>query len=122
VPVRGLTIVLTGTDPDRLRSALGLAATQAALGGAARLFLDGASAGLLAAPIAAPGDADHQAAGLPTLAELLETALALGVAITLCQSGLALAGIAADRIDPRLHAGGLTHMIATLGDDRLVAL
>jgi predicted peroxiredoxin len=120
--MRGLTIILAGTDPDRLRSALGLAAAQAALGGAARLFLDGASARLLALPIAAPGDADHRAAGLPTLAELVDTALALGVGITLCQSGLALAGIAADGIDPRLHTGGLTEVMASLAEDRLIAL
>ncbi len=122
MPVRGLTIVLASPDQDRLRSALGMAATQAALGGPARLFLDGASVGLLVQPIAAPRDADHRTAGLPTLAELVETALTLGVSITLCQTGLALAGLAADRIDPRFAIGGMTMMLASLADDRLIAL
>jgi predicted peroxiredoxin len=122
MPVRGLTIILTGTDPDRLRSALGMAASQAALGGPARLFLDGVSARLLVGPVAAPLDEQHRAAGLPTLAELLETALVLGVSISLCQSGLAMAGIGADTIDPRLRTGGMTGMMATIGDDRLIAL
>ena len=56
MPVRGLTIIVAGRDPDRLRSALGMAATQAALGGKARLFLDGGAVALLAAPLAASGD------------------------------------------------------------------
>jgi len=122
MPMRGLTVIVAGTDPDRLRSAIGLAAAQAALGGKARLFLDGVSAGLLALPIAAASDRDHAAAGLPSLAQLVETALALDVAILLCQSGLALAGIAADGIDSRVGTGGITGIMATLGDDRLVAL
>lgn len=120
--MRGLTIVVAGLEHDRLRSALGMAATQAALGGAARVFLDGASAPLLAQPIVGPRDADHAAAGLPTLAELVETTLALSASIVLCQSGLAMAGIARDRIDPRFTTGGMTMVLASLGDDRLVAL
>lgn len=122
MPLRGLTIVVAGRDPDRLRSALGMAATQAALGGKARLFLDGRAVVLLAAPLAAPGDDELRAAGLPTLADLTETALALGVRITLCQSGLALAGLSPERIDPRFDSGGMTGILATLDDDRLVAL
>lgn len=122
MPVRGLTIILASPDPDRLRSALGMAATQGALGGAARLFLDGPAAALLARPLADPRDDDHKAAGLPTLAELIETAFTLGVSIILCQSGLALAGVRTDRIDPRSATGGMTMILASLGDDRLVAL
>ena len=120
--MRGLTILLAGPDADRLRSALGLAAAQAALGGAARLFLDGAAVALLAPPLAAPDDAAHAAAGLPTLAELVDTACTLGVSVTLCQSGLALAGLDATTIDARFATGGLTGLLATIGEDRLVAL
>ncbi|WP_404712475.1 peroxiredoxin [Sphingomonas sp. MMS24-J13] len=122
MPVRGLTIVLASADTDRLRSALGMAATQAALGGAARLFFDGAAVRLLTPPLANPRDDDHRAVGLPTLGELIETAFTLGVSIMACQSGLALAGLAADRIDPRIATGGMTVILASLGEDRLVAL
>ena len=76
MPLRGLTIIVAGTDPDRLRSALGMAATQAAL----------------------------------------------GATITLCQSGLALAGIDAASIDQRFHIGGMTGVLAGLGEARLVAV
>jgi len=120
--MRGLTIIIAGQDPARLRSALGMAAAQAALGGAARLFLDGKAAGLLRAPIAAPDDVEHQAAGLPTIGELVDTCLALGARIILCQTGLALAGLAAASLDPRLETGGMTGLLAALGEDRLVAL
>ncbi len=122
MPLRGLTIVLASADHDRLRSALGMAAAQAALGGAARLFLDGPAAGLVEPPIASAGDDRHKTAGLPTLAQLVETALDLGVTITLCQTGLALAGISAEQVDLRFQTGGMTRLLATLGDDRLVAL
>lgn len=120
--MRGLTIILATPDFDRLRSAFRLTATQAALGGAARLFLDGPSARLLISPITAPDDAFQESAGQPTLAQLYETALELGVAILVCQSGLALAGVGAHRLDPRIEVGGLTSVMARLADDRLVAL
>jgi predicted peroxiredoxin len=122
MPMRGLTIVLASPDADRLRSALAMAATQAALGGPARLFLDGLAVSLLVRPIAGPRDPDYEAAGLPTLTELIETAFTLGVSIMLCQSGLALADIARDRIDPRITTAGMTMVLASLGEDRLIAL
>jgi predicted peroxiredoxin len=122
MPVRGLTIIVAGLDGDRLRSAVGMAATQAALGGTVRLLLDGVSVRLLASPITAPGDADYAAGGLPTLGELVETALMLGASIILCQSGLALTGMRGDQIDPRFRTGGMTMVLASLGDDRLIAL
>ena len=117
--MRGLTIIVAGQDPARLRSALGIAATQAALGGPARLFLDGIAVGLLGADA---DDADYVAAGLPAMDELADTCLALGTRIILCQTGLALAGLAATSLDPRLETGGMTGILATLGDDRLVTL
>jgi len=120
--MRGLTIIVAGRDTARLRSALGMAAAQAALGGPARLFLDGSAVALLRAPIAEADDADYRAAGLPTLGELVDTGLALGARIILCQSGLALAGLTAAMLDPRFETGGMTSILATLGDDRLVTL
>ena len=118
--MRGLTIVVAGGEHARLRSALGLAAAQAAAGGAARLFLDSAAVPLLAPPVAAPDDRAHRAAGLPILAELVETCLALGSRIVLCQSGLALAGLDAATMDRRFEQGGMVGLLAALGDDRLV--
>lgn len=93
--MRGLNIVVTTADAERLRGALVLAAAQAAMGGTAAIFLQLDAVALLKAPLAAPRDADHSAAGLPDLATLLTDSLALGVTISACQSGLALSGVAA---------------------------
>ena len=120
MPMRGLTIVLASPDQVRLRSALGMAAAQAALGGTARLFLDSAAVSLAASPITGADDGAHQAAGLPTLVELVDTGLALGVRIILCQSGMALADLSASSIDFRFETGGMTGLLAQLGDDRLI--
>ena len=91
--MRSLTIIVAAPDPERLRGALTLAAAQAALGGRARLFLQLDAVALLRAPIAAPRDAGHKAAGLPSLEDLLAEALSLGVALSACQSGMSLAGL-----------------------------
>ncbi|WBO23532.1 peroxiredoxin [Sphingomonas abietis] len=117
--MRGLTLIVT--RPAGLRAGLELAAAQAALGGAARLFCQSEAVSALA-PLHDPRDGDYRAAGLPTLAELVEDALALGVAIIACQSGLALTGIEAAMLDPRIGFGGPVSILQTLGDDRLATL
>jgi len=101
--MKGLGIIVAGLDPVRFRSALTLAAAQAALGGHTRLLFDSAAVGLAAEPD-----------------ELLESCLELGVAITLCQSGLALAGLEAGDLDPRFDYGGMVGWLADLGDYRLI--
>jgi len=101
--MRGLGIVVAGNDPVRFRTALTLAAAQAALGGRVRILLDGEAVRLAVAPD-----------------ELLDSCLDLGAAVTLCQSGLAEAGLEAHALDPRLDYGGMVGWLAGLGDDRLV--
>ena len=104
---RGLTIVVSGPNPDRLITALGLAGAEAALGGRVRLFFD---RGAVATAASLGGEAR----------DLLDTALELGATATLCQTGLAAAGIAADLLDPRLEAGGLIDLLVRLEEDRLI--
>ncbi|MCI4591657.1 DsrE family protein [Sphingobium sp. BYY-5] len=104
--MRSLRIVVTTADAERLRGALVLAAAQAALGGEAAIFLQLDAVALLRAPIAAPQDAAHRAAGLPPLAMLVEEALGLGVAIIACQSGLALSGMTTDDLPATIEIGG----------------
>ena len=87
--------------------------------GRARVFCQGDAVAALA-PLRDPHDAGHAAAGLPTLAELFEEALGLGVEVIACQSGLALTAIDADTLDPRVGFGGPVSILQTLGDDRLV--
>ncbi|MEH3106728.1 MAG: peroxiredoxin [Sphingomonas fennica] len=96
-------IALGTADPARLRTALVLLLATVALGGRARLFLEGAAAAL-AADQAEP---------------LWAEALAAGVVVLVCQTGLAEAGLSADTLDQRLTYGGPVGLMAELGDDRL---
>ena len=117
---RGLTIVVADTAPDRFRCALNLALVQAALGGAARLFLDGAAVSLLCRSAIDREPAPD--AGWPKLAALHDEALDAGVRVILCQSGLATIGADLSDYDPRIEAGGMVSLLQTLGEDRLVVV
>lgn len=116
--MRGLTILVAVADAERLHAALSFAAAAAASGAPVRLHLHEGAVGLLRSPVEAPGDRARQAAGLPALAQLIEEALALDVAISVCQSGLALAGLELARLDPRIEAAGPVAIMAGLGEDR----
>lgn len=118
--MRGVTVILAEAAPARLRAALSLTSAVAAVGGRARLFLHEDAVTLFAAPLTSPADARRSAAGLPTLAQLLEEALAMPVEVILCQSGLAMAGMEVGQLDPRIATGGLIGVVAAAGDDRLV--
>lgn len=104
--MRALRIVVITADAERLRGTLVIAMAQAALGGAASLFLQLDAVGLLAHPMAAPQDDAHHAAGLATLAQLVNEALDMGVAMIACQSGLALSGLSADSLPTGVEVGG----------------
>jgi predicted peroxiredoxin len=118
--MRGLTVVVT--RPDALRAGLELAAANAALGGRARVFAQGEAVAALPLPLRDPHDPDYAAAGLPTLAELFEEALALGVEAIACQSGCALMGVTPDMINVRVAFGGPISVLKELGEDRLIAV
>jgi predicted peroxiredoxin len=99
----GLGIIVADADAVRFRTALMLAAAQAALGGRVRLLLDSGAVRL--------------ASGVN---ELLESCFELGAEVTLCQSGLAEAGLDASALDSRFSYGGMVGWLADLGTDRLV--
>lgn len=120
--MRPLTIIVTTADAERLRSALLLAAAQAALGGKATIFLQLDAVALLRAPIVAPQDASHQAAGLPSLASLIEDAMALHVGMILCQSGMALAGMTMDELPPGIQIGGPISLLQQTDDQTRLLL
>ena len=120
--MRGLTLIVASLDARRFHAALSIAAASAAAGAATRLYLQEAAVALLAAPVSSPDDATHRALGLPTLAQMLGEALGLGVNIIACQSGLVMATLSAEALDPRIEVGGLVGLFATLGDDRLVTV
>lgn len=120
--MRELRIVVSTADAERLRGALILASAQAALGGSASVFLQLDAVQLLRHPIAAPADAPHQAAGLPSLAMLIEEAAALGVALLACQSGLALTGLPADALPKGVEVGGPVSFLQQTDDEARLLL
>lgn len=120
--MRGLTIILTGTDPERFYAALSVAAAHAATGASTQIFFEGRAVTLLAECSPAPGDGDRHANGLPTLAEIREEATHLGVRLIACQGGMALAGLEIGALGPDIEAGGLVGLMTRLEDDRLVTL
>jgi hypothetical protein len=99
----GLGIIVADVDPVRFRTALTLAAAQAALGGRVRILLDSGAVALATAPN-----------------PLLESCFDLGAEVMLCQTGLAEAGLEASALDPRFFYGGMVGWLADLGADRLV--
>ena len=101
----GLGIIVADTNPVRLRTALTLAAAQAALGGRVRILIDSGAVGLASA-----GD------------PLLESCFDFGVEVMLCQTGLAEAGMDAAALDLRFCYGGMVSWLADLGVDRLVVV
>ena len=117
--VPGLTIIVAGRDAERFHAALSLAAANAALGKRSRLFLQGEAAALLRSG-PAPLDAARSANGVPTIADLLAEAVALGVEVIACQSGLALAGLSAEELPDHVTTSGLVALLSTRDDDELM--
>jgi predicted peroxiredoxin len=116
-----LLLIATTGDAERLRGALTIACTEAALGGSVRLFLLLDAVALLREPVAGPRDDVHAVHGLPSLVALIDDALDFGVRIIACQSGMALAGFDASELDPRIEPGGpVSALSATGANDRVV--
>jgi len=120
--MRGLTVIVAGVDPRRFHAALSIAGASAAAGATTRVYLHGDAVLLLVPPLKSPDDDRHRTSGLPTLAQLLDDSLDLGVLLICCQSGLAMAGIDAQSLDSRMEVGGLVGLLSALGDDRLVTI
>lgn len=118
--MRGLTIIVATADPARLHAALSVAAAHAALDRPTRMFLQGEAVVLLRSPIRWAEDERYSASGLPTLGELLAEAAAIGVRITACQSGLALALMELNDLPPGIDTGGILELLTRHGADQLL--
>lgn len=113
--MQGLSIVIAAADPERFRSALELAAANAALGATTRVFLQAQAVALLGEPSVA-----EAAPGLPSIAEMLEEAIALGAEVSACQTGLGLAGLEAAGLPQGIGTEGLVGFLAERGEDQLL--
>lgn len=117
---RPLAVIIGTTAHDRAHAALSLAAASAALGRDVALYLHADAARLMDAAFHCAEDARFAAAGVPTIGELLASVIELGVAITICQTGLALNGLAADTLPGPAEAGGLVDFLARMGAAEIV--
>ena len=118
----GLSIIVASADGQRFYAALEAAAATAALGRSARIFLQGEAAALLRTPVAFDGDAARRAAGQPDLVSLIAEAMAMGVRLIVCQSGMALARMTASDLVPQVRTGGLVSFLSEAGpNDQLLA-
>jgi predicted peroxiredoxin len=118
-----LKIVILTNDAERFRGALMLAMAHVAMGGSAALFLQLDAVALAATQFRASNDAAHQAAGLPSLAALVDDALDADIRITLCQTGLALTGLDAGALNPRLEPSGPIAFLQGMAEgDRLLSV
>lgn len=98
---RGLILIVATTDPQRFDAAVALAAAEAALGGAALVYLHRGAVALM-------GEA------------VLHSAMDGGVRVIACQTGLAEAGLDLTRFDARIEGGGMVGLLMNLSDERLV--
>lgn len=110
--MRTLTIIVATGEPERFHAALTFAAAAAAMGRETRVHLHEGAVALLK-DFSAPNDPARAAAGLPTLTEIWREALGLGVKISVCQSGLTLAGLTMGDLHPSLEAQGPVGVLAT---------
>jgi predicted peroxiredoxin len=121
--MRDLKIVILSPEAERFRGAITIAAAHAALGGHVAMLLQADAVSLLTPARGAPNDAAHALQGLPTLGTLVAEALALGVIVIACQSGLGLARLSLSDLDPRIVAGGPVSFMQQLADtDRLLLI
>lgn len=109
-----MNIIIASADGRRLYSALEAGIAWVALGKSVRVFFQGEAAALLRAPIAHAGDAARRAAGQPELAWLVEEAGEMGVELFVCQSGLALVGMAISDADAIVRASGLIGFLSSI--------
>lgn len=119
--MRGLSLIVAAADGGRFYAALEIAAAASALGRPARIFLQGEAAELLRTPVSFDGDSARRAVGQPDLASLIAEAMAMGVRLIVCQSGMALADMTASELVPDIRAGGLVSFLSEAGpDDQLI--
>lgn len=118
--MRGLTIIIADVSPVRFRAALGVAASQAALGGKVRIFLAGEAVDLIRVPVEGWDDDDYATIGQPDLGALYHEALEGGVGFIVCQTGMALCRAKMSDFDARVEAGGMVSLLTTLGEDHLL--
>lgn len=113
----GLALIFGEASHARLHAALTLACAAAALGRPVRLFFHGEAVAALSPSRHWAGDAT---AGLATVADLLASALDIGVSVMACQSGLHLCGLTPAQLADGIESGGMVAFLADARGDQLL--
>jgi predicted peroxiredoxin len=117
-----LTLILVEARDERVWSCFSLAATAAAQGRAVTLFLSGHAAEIGLQTYHAAGDSKRAAYCVPTVAELFESCLELGVRIMACQTGLHLIEHSAEDLHMAVEAGGMMAALAARPDAQIICV
>ena len=112
-----LAIVISDPSHNRVHGALTLAAASAAIGQSVSLFFHGEAVTVLEEHRIWPADATLRSNGIPTVPELLHTALELGVNMMACTSGLHLCGMTAAVLPAGVEPGGMMAFLADAQKD-----
>lgn len=120
-----LGVLLISGGHERAHYALMTAAAAAAIGRRVTLFATNAGCRLFLEPTPLredPREATMDAAGVATLAELLEAVAALGVRRIACEAGLRAEGLAGAALAPGVEVAGLVTFLAAVGEGQVVTL
>ncbi|MCU0888901.1 MAG: DsrE family protein [Rubritepida sp.] len=120
-----LGVLLISGGHERAHYALMVASAAAAIGRDVTLFAANAGCALWLeeAPLAADArEGALAAAGVATLAELLEAVTAMGVRRIACEAGLRAAGLAGQPLAPGVEVAGLVTFLAAVGSGQVVTL
>jgi predicted peroxiredoxin len=123
--VSALGVLLISGGHERAHYALMTAAAAAAIGRRVTLFATNAGCRLLLDPTPLredPREAALHAAGVATLAELLEAVDALGVRRIACEAGLRVEGLSGAALAPGVEVAGLVTFLAAAGEGPVVTL
>lgn len=117
---RGLALIFAEANHARIHAGLTLACGSAALGRRVRLFFQAEAVCALQAERRWGGDATFVAAGMPSISELIHSALELGVSIMACPTGLHMCGMAPATLDERIESAGMVAFLADAKGDDIV--
>lgn len=102
-----LAIIVAEPRDERVWAAFSLAASAQVAGRRVGLFLSGHAAEIAARHWSGPGEKKRRAYCVPTIADLWDSLDELGVAITVCQTGMHLCELEADALRPGCDPGGM---------------
>lgn len=126
MPPDGLGILLLSGGHERAHYAFVLATGAAAIGRAVTLFASNEGCRALlrdwSSIAGAERDGAVQASGVAGLAELREAAVALGVRLLACDSGLAMAGLDPACLLPQVEVAGVPSFLAAIGSNPVMTL